>query len=105
MECSSGSSNREVYSDTGLSQEMRKISNKKPNIPKNGIRKRGRNKAQSQQKEGNDKIREEINKRPKKKNPKQTIGVPWWLSGLSNHLDHCCGAGLIPEPEIYACHR
>ena len=28
---------KEVYSDTGLPQEMRKISNKQPNLPSKGI--------------------------------------------------------------------
>jgi len=31
---------REVYSDTGLHQETRKISNKQPHLPFKGIRKR-----------------------------------------------------------------
>ena len=34
------SSKREVYSDTGLPQETRKISKKQPNLPSKGIRKR-----------------------------------------------------------------
>ena len=45
-----------VYlSNVGLPQETRKISNKQPNVPSKGIRKRRTNKAQSQQKEGNNK--------------------------------------------------
>ena len=32
MECSKSSSKREVYSNTSLPQETRKISNKQPNI-------------------------------------------------------------------------
>ena len=54
MGCSKSSSKREVYSDTGLSQKTRKISNKQLNLPPKRIRKRT-NKAQSQQKEGNNK--------------------------------------------------
>ena len=46
-------SKREVYRETGLPQETRKISKKQPNIPPKGIRRT--NKAQSQQKEGNNK--------------------------------------------------
>ena len=42
----------EVYSDTSLPQETRKISNKWPNLLPKGIRKK---KAQSQQKEGKNK--------------------------------------------------
>ena len=52
--CSKRSSQREVYSDTGLPQETRKISNIQPNLPPKGIRKRT-NKAQIQQKEENNK--------------------------------------------------
>ena len=38
---------REVYSDTGLPQETRKISDKQCNYTPNGTRKRKRNRAQS----------------------------------------------------------
>ena len=38
------SSKREVYSNTGLHQEARKISNKQPNLTPKGARKRTRNK-------------------------------------------------------------
>ena len=40
MVCSKSSSKWEVYSDTGLPQEKRKISNKQPNLPSKGIRKK-----------------------------------------------------------------
>ena len=40
MECSKSSFKREVYKNTGLSQEIRKISNKQPQLPYKGIRKR-----------------------------------------------------------------
>lgn len=46
------SSKREVHSNTGLPQEIIKISNKQPNISPKKIGKRGTNKTQSQQKEG-----------------------------------------------------
>ena len=54
MGCSKSSSKRDVYSDTGLPQETRKISNNQPNQLSKGIRK-GTNKPQSEQKEGNNK--------------------------------------------------
>ena len=39
--CSKSCSKREVYSNTGLSQEARKISNKQPNLTlKEGIKRR-----------------------------------------------------------------
>ena len=47
---SKSSSKTEAYSDTGLPQQRRKISNKHPNLPFKGIRRRI-NKPQSQQKE------------------------------------------------------
>ena len=37
---SKSSSKREVYSNSGLTQEMRKILNKQPNFPSKGTRKR-----------------------------------------------------------------
>ena len=48
MGCSKSTSKRKVYSDTGLPQETWKISNKQPNLPPKGIRKRRTNKAQGQ---------------------------------------------------------
>ena len=66
MECSKSSSKVKVYSDTGLPLETRKISNKQPNIPSKGIIKRT-NKAQSQQKEGNNKDYRENKIETKKK--------------------------------------
>ena len=44
---------REVYSNTGLPQEARKISNKQPNLTPKEARKRRTNKTQTQNKEGN----------------------------------------------------
>ena len=43
--CSKSYSKKEVHRDTGLPQEMRKISNKPPNLPPKGIRKRRINKS------------------------------------------------------------
>ena len=40
MGCSESSSKREVYSNTILSQEARKISNKQPNLTPKAIRER-----------------------------------------------------------------
>ena len=47
MGCSKSSSKREVYSNTNLPQETRKISNKQPNITPKGTRKRRTNKTQN----------------------------------------------------------
>ena len=54
MRHSKGSYKTVVYTDTGLPQEIRKISNKQPNLPYKGSRKRRTNKTQNQ-KEGNNK--------------------------------------------------
>ena len=45
MECSKSILKRQVYSDTRLPQETRKISNKQPNLPSKGIRKEEKTKA------------------------------------------------------------
>ena len=58
MGCSK-SSKRELYSDAGLPQETRKITNKLPNITSKLISKRT-NKAQSHQKGGNN-FRKKLN--------------------------------------------
>ena len=57
MGCSKTSSKKEVYNNTGLAQATRKLSNKQPNLPPKTNGKRT-NKAQSQQKEGNNNQRE-----------------------------------------------
>ena len=53
MECSKRSSKRKVYSNTGLPQEIKTISNKELDLSPKRIR---RIKTQSQQKEGNNKV-------------------------------------------------
>ena len=60
IRCSKSSSKREVYSNTGLPQEIRKISNKQTNLPSKGILKRTKRKV-NRRKEII-KIREEKNK-------------------------------------------
>ena len=55
MEYSKSGSKMEVYSNTGLSQKTRKISNKQSNNAPKGIGKRRTNQAQNQQKKGNNK--------------------------------------------------
>ena len=50
---SESDSEREVFSETVLPWEMRKISKKQLNLPSKGIRNRRINKVQSQQKVGN----------------------------------------------------
>ena len=40
MGCNKNSSKKEAYSNTGLPEETRKISNEQPNLPTKGIRKK-----------------------------------------------------------------
>ena len=47
MGCSKGRSKREVYSNTVLTQETRKITNKQPNLTPKATRKRRTNKTQN----------------------------------------------------------
>ena len=54
--CSKSVSKREIYSNTGLPQETRKISNKQSNlVPKGAKKKEQQNQTKNQQKEGNNK--------------------------------------------------
>ena len=67
MEYSKSSSKREVYTNTILSQETRKISNKQPNLTPQATRERStkkKKKIQSQEKGKNDKYqcRNELNR-------------------------------------------
>ena len=55
MGCSKSRSNREVYTNTILPQETRKISNKHPKLTPKSIRERTKIKPQSRQKERNHK--------------------------------------------------
>ena len=45
LECSKGGPQRQVYSNIGLSQETRKVSNMQPNITPKGTGKRTANRA------------------------------------------------------------
>ena len=62
IECCKRSSNREVYSNTGLSKEVRKKSHKQPNPPPKGIKKQ-------KQKQTNKKTK------PKVSRKKEIIGI------------------------------
>ena len=94
MEHSKSSSMREVYSDTGLPQKTENISNKQPNPPFKGIRKRT-TKAQSQQKKGNNKD-QRGNKIENNNNKKPNRGTSLAVQRLRLHASMSGGAGLIP---------
>ena len=67
MEFSKSSSKREVYSNTILSQETGKASNRQPNSPFKGVKRRTENTKVSRRKEII-KIREEIKEKRNKEN-------------------------------------
>ena len=97
---SKSSSKKEIHSKTGLPREIRKISNKQPNLPCKRIRKRRTNKAQSQQKEGNNDItytwnlKNNTNESMYKTETDRKIGSRWWSrrtcahSLLQEHRNH-----------------
>ena len=68
---SKSNSQREVQSDTGPPQNIRKISNKQPNLPSKRILKRRINKTSSKQREGNNK---DLLKSNRKKSIKPSAG-------------------------------
>ena len=73
MACSKSSSQREVYSNTALSEETGKVSNKQPNLTPKASRERRTNKTQSQKRERNHKDQrrnrdEENNSKDKRNN-------------------------------------
>ena len=83
---SKSSSKREVYSDTVLPQETRKISNKQPNLTPTGTRKRRTNKTQRQQKEAIN-IKAEINEIENKKNTEKINEIKSWFFEKINKIE------------------
>ena len=67
MECSKSSSKREVYSNTSLPQETRKISNKQSNLTPKGTRERRKTKPEVSRKKEIIKITAEVNEIETKK--------------------------------------
>ena len=81
------SSKREVYSDTGLPQETRKISNKQPNPTPRGTREKRTNKTQNQQKERNDKDHSRVSKIETKKTIAKINKTKSWFFEQINKID------------------
>ena len=79
MKHSKSSFKREVYSKTGLPQKSRKLSNKQYNYTPNRTKKRKTNKAQSQQREENNKDQVKISNRDKKENRKHHETKSWFF--------------------------
>ena len=90
MECSKSSFKREVYSNTSLPHERRKISNKQSNLTPKGTRERRRNKTQVSRRKEIIKIRAEINETETKKTIAKINKTKSWLFEswfLSNKID------------------
>ena len=66
MGCSKSSSKREVYSNTILPQETRKISNKQPNLTPKAVRERRMKNPEVSRRKEIIKIRSEINEKEMK---------------------------------------
>ena len=87
MGCSKSSSKREVYSDTILPQETRKISNKQPKLTPKAIRERRRTKKVSRRKEII-KIRSEINEKEMKETVAKITRTKSWFFGKIKKIDN-----------------
>ena len=87
MGCSNSSSKKEVYNNTNLPQEIRKISNKQLNLTPKATRERRINKTQSQQKEGNYKNQNK-NKGNRDKNNRKKINetTSWFFEKIKKNL-------------------
>ena len=85
MGCSKSSSKREVYSNTILPQETRKISNKQPNLTPKATRKRRTNKTYSRRKEII-KIRAKINETEMKKTIEKIKETKSWFFEKINKI-------------------
>ena len=87
MGCSKSSSKRDVYSNTNLPQETRKISNKQPNFTPKAIRERRTKKPKVSRRKEIIQIRSEINE----KEMKETIGkinkTKCWILEKINKID------------------
>ena len=87
MGCNKSSSKREVYSNTILSQETRKISNKQPNITPKEIRGRRTKKPQSSRGKEILKIRSEIKEKEMKETMAKINKTKSWFFEKINKID------------------
>ena len=90
MGCSKSSSKREVYSNTILPQETRKISNKKPNLAPKAIRERRRRttkKPKVSRRKEIIKIRSEINEKEMKDTTANINKTKSWFFEKINKTD------------------
>ena len=88
MECSKGGPKREVYSNTGLSQETRKFSNTHPNLTPNGDGDKTQQiKPKASRRREITKIRTEINGIEIKRTVEQINKTRSWLFEIINKID------------------
>ena len=86
MGCNKSSSKREVYSNTILPQETRKISNKQPNLTLKGNRERRTKNPQVNRRKEIIKIRSEINGKKMKKTIAKTNKTKSWFFEMINKI-------------------
>ena len=87
MGCSKSSSKREVYSNTSLPEETRKISNKQSNLTPTGTRERRTNKPKVSRRKEIIKIRSEINEIETKKTIAKISKTKSWFFEKINNID------------------
>ena len=87
MGCSKSSSKWEVYSNTILSQETRKISNKPPNLTPKAIRERRTKKTKVSRRKEIIKIRSEINEKQTKETIAKINKTKSWFFEKINKID------------------
>ena len=87
MGCSKSSSKKDVYSNTILPQETRKISNKQPNLTPEAIRERGTKKPNVSRRKEIIKIRSEINEKEMKDTIAKINKTKSWFFEKINKID------------------
>ena len=87
MGCSKSSLKREVYSNTILPQETRKISNKQPKLTPKAIRERKQKIPKVSRRKETIKIRSEINEKEMKKKIAKINNAKTWFFEKLNKID------------------
>ena len=87
MECSKSSSKKEVYSNTILPQEIRKLANKQPNRTPKAIRERRTKHPKVSRRKEIIKIRSEINEKEMKETRAKINKTKSWFFERINNID------------------
>ena len=87
MGCSKSNSKREIHSNKCVPQETRKVSNKQPNFPTNGTRKKEQTKLKVSRRKVTTKIRAEINEIQTKKTIENISETNSWFFEKINKID------------------